>query len=78
MRRGSHIFQADKKHIHHRMLEFGFSQPTIVIICYFITFLFGLIGLGFIFISKQILVILLLVLFTLLSLFFAKIFTKGR
>jgi UDP-N-acetylmuramyl pentapeptide phosphotransferase/UDP-N-acetylglucosamine-1-phosphate transferase len=39
MRRGSHIFQADKKHIHHRMLEFGFSQPTIVIICYFITFL---------------------------------------
>jgi len=78
VRTGKHIFQADKLHIHHRMLDFGFSQSTIVLICYFITLLFGLIAVGFLFISKQILVILLVLLFALLSLFFAKIFNKRR
>lgn len=57
------IFQADKKHIHHTMLEFGFSQRTIAIIVYFVTLMFGLIAIGFSFSSKKVLFTLLLGLF---------------
>jgi UDP-GlcNAc:undecaprenyl-phosphate GlcNAc-1-phosphate transferase len=54
------IFQADKAHIHHMMLAFGLSQKTIAIIVYIVTFLFGLIAIGFSFSSKKVLFSLLL------------------
>lgn len=54
------IFSADKAHIHHIMLAFGFSQRTISIIVYIITLLFGLIAIGFSFSSKKILFSVLL------------------
>lgn len=54
------IFRADKAHIHHTMLAFGFSQRTISIIVYIVTLLFGLIAIGFSFSSKKILFSVLL------------------
>ncbi len=58
------LFRADKAHIHHTMLAFGLSQRTISIIVYFITFLFGLIAIGFSFTDKKILFSLLMLLLT--------------
>ncbi|HRX76352.1 MAG: MraY family glycosyltransferase [Candidatus Cloacimonetes bacterium] len=60
--RVGNIFKADKAHIHHTMLAFGLSQRTISIIVYFITFLFGLIAIGFSFTDKKILFSLLMLL----------------
>jgi UDP-N-acetylmuramyl pentapeptide phosphotransferase/UDP-N-acetylglucosamine-1-phosphate transferase len=36
--------KADKSHIHHRLLEMGYSQRQIVIFFYVLTVLFGLVG----------------------------------
>ncbi|MDD2230428.1 MAG: MraY family glycosyltransferase [Candidatus Cloacimonetes bacterium] len=58
--RFGNIFRADKAHIHHTMLAFGFSQKTISIIVYIVTLLFGLIAIGFSFSSKKILFSVLL------------------
>lgn len=62
------IFEADKKHIHHRLLNLGFNQSTIALICYFITFLFGLIAISFSIISKRIVLSVLLIIAILLIL----------
>ena len=59
------IFLADKEHLHHKLVDLGFSQKTINLICYFITFLFGLIAFGFSFTAKEILLGILLLLFLL-------------
>lgn len=58
--RMGNIFTADKAHIHHTMLAFGFSQKTISIIVYIVTLLFGLIAIGFSFSSKKVLFSVLL------------------
>ncbi len=58
--RVGNIFKADKAHIHHTMLAFGFSQKTISIIVYIVTLLFGLIAIGFSFSSKKVLFSVLL------------------
>jgi len=63
-----HIFQADKEHLHHKMIDIGFSQKNIALISYFITFLFGLIAFGFSFASKKLLLIILAVLIIILFL----------
>lgn len=60
--RVGNIFKADKAHIHHTMLAFGLSQRTISIIVYFITFLFGLIAIGFSFTDKKVLFSILMLL----------------
>ena len=54
-----HIFQADKNHLHHKLLEIGLSYKTVVLIGYFITLLFGLISLGFLLVDRKILLSLL-------------------
>jgi len=54
------LFTADKAHIHHTMLAFGFSQKAISIIVYIVTLLFGLIAIGFSFSSKKVVFSLLL------------------
>ena len=55
-----HIFQADKNHLHHKLLDIGLSYKTVVLIGYFITLLFGLISLGFLLVDRKILLSLLL------------------
>jgi len=60
------IFKADKAHIHHTMLAFGFSQKVIAVIVYFITILFGLIAIGFSYTDKKVLFSLLMILLALI------------
>lgn len=43
---GQPIFQADKEHLHHRLLELGFSHRGTVLIIYAISGIFGLSALG--------------------------------
>ncbi|HOH60705.1 MAG TPA: MraY family glycosyltransferase [Candidatus Cloacimonadota bacterium] len=57
--------KADKAHIHHTMLEYGLSQRTVSIIVYFVTFLFGLIAIGFSLTDKKILFSILMLLLAL-------------
>ncbi|MFQ5824754.1 MAG: glycosyltransferase family 4 protein [bacterium] len=45
LRLGKHPFFADKKHIHHRLLEMGFNQLYAVLTIYAVTFVCGIIGL---------------------------------
>jgi len=74
VKKRKHIFQADKEHFHHKMLELGYSQKAIALIGYFLTFVFGIFAFGLSFAHKEIifitffLVILFLVLFMLIIL----------
>ena len=43
--RGRAPWQADKEHLHHRLLEVGLSQPTVVLILYAFAIVFGMIAL---------------------------------
>jgi len=76
IKKKKNIFMADKEHIHHKMLKMGFSQKTIALISYFITFLFGLIAFGFSFATKEILLVILILLFIPLSIFFFYLMRK--
>jgi len=60
IRSNKHIFQADKNHFHHKLLDLGLGYKTVVLIGYFITLLFGLISLGFLLVDRKILLSLLL------------------
>jgi len=77
IKKRKHIFQADKEHLHHKMLDLGFSQKSIAFIGYFITFMFGLIAFGFSFASKEILTGILILLMALLLFFLIILFKKG-
>lgn len=66
IRAGRTVYHADKGHIHHIMLEYGFSQKRIALIVYFITILFGLIAIGFSFTDKKVLFSLLMALLALI------------
>lgn len=80
MHENRHIFHADKEHIHHKLLELGYSQRTIALVLYFVTFLFGLIAIGFSYSNKRlfllILLLLIFVLFILINLLYSKEFKK--
>ncbi|MCF7911668.1 MAG: undecaprenyl/decaprenyl-phosphate alpha-N-acetylglucosaminyl 1-phosphate transferase [Candidatus Cloacimonetes bacterium] len=80
MKDNQHIFKADKEHIHHKLLELGYSQKTIALALYFITFLFGLIAIGFSFSNKRlfllILIVMVFILFILINLLYSKEFKK--
>ncbi len=69
IRAGKTIYLADKGHIHHTMLEYGFSQKRIALIVYFITILFGLIAIGFSFTDKKVLFSLLMALLAFIVIF---------
>lgn len=74
------IFTRDNHHLHHKMLRMGFSTKAIDYTCYFITFLFGLIAIGFSFADKSllftILICLAIVVFIILYLIAKKGFFK--
>ena len=70
IKNNKHIFEADKKHLHHKVYDLGFSQKTIAWISYFITFLFGLISFGFSFASQRIFMGILFILFIIILIFF--------
>jgi len=54
------IFTRDHHHLHHKLLRLGLAPRTINFIFYFITFLFGLIAIGFSFADKNILFTILI------------------
>lgn len=54
------IFTRDYQHLHHKMLNLGLTPKSINYICYFITFLFGLIAIGFSFSDKNLLFTILI------------------
>jgi UDP-GlcNAc:undecaprenyl-phosphate GlcNAc-1-phosphate transferase len=61
LKKGS-IFIADKRHLHHRLLELGFSQRQIVVGLYLVTVYFGIIAFLFVLIPNQYALLLLLLL----------------
>lgn len=50
---GKPLFQADRGHLHHRLLDKGFTPKQIITIVYGIGLVLGLISISFIFIPKQ-------------------------
>lgn len=73
-----HIFHADKEHIHHKLLDLGFSQKIIALVLYFITFLFGLIAIGFSFANKKLLLLIMLLLVFMLFILIIILYSKGN
>ncbi len=76
MKKRENIFKADKEHIHHKLLDMGLSQKTIALISYFITFLFGLIAIGFSYANKSILLITVILLTIMISSILIILFKK--
>ncbi len=62
VKRKRSIFTADKEHLHHKMLELGFSHTFVAIAGYFLTALFGLVAIGFLLVDKRITFSLLIIL----------------
>jgi len=62
IRKKGSVFVADKKHLHHRFLEFGFSQRQIVAGFYLATMYFGIIAFLFVLIRNHYALILLVLL----------------
>ncbi len=42
--KGNSIFVADRGHLHHRLLDLGFSQRQVVMFIYYVTILFGVVA----------------------------------
>jgi UDP-GlcNAc:undecaprenyl-phosphate GlcNAc-1-phosphate transferase len=70
------IFKADKKHLHHQLLKLGLSKIVISVFCWFITLCFGIIALGYIFVSKTIMIYVLFSLSLIMILLFIFIYKK--
>ncbi|MCL2064728.1 MAG: undecaprenyl/decaprenyl-phosphate alpha-N-acetylglucosaminyl 1-phosphate transferase [Candidatus Cloacimonetes bacterium] len=71
-----YIFQADKKHLHHKLLDKGFSHKTVTLICWFTTLILGLIALGYIFVDKQIMLFILAFIGIIMLILFFYIYKK--
>ena len=61
VRGGVPIFKPDKGHLHHRLLNVGFTQCQAVLLMYVISALFGLSAIALTAVSSQIAVVILLV-----------------
>ena len=70
------IFSADKKHLHHMIIEKGFSQKTVTLMFWFITLVFGVIALGYMFVPSIIMFIMLFLISILLICLFFYIYKK--
>lgn len=70
------LFQADKNHLHHKMLELGLSYKTVVFTGYFLTVLFGIISMGFLLVDKRILFSLLIIIGIIIFIIFYNIIRK--
>ncbi|MDD5065523.1 MAG: MraY family glycosyltransferase [bacterium] len=62
--RGKHIFQADKEHIHHRLLNLGIPYRKVIILIYLFCFYLGLVSLLSLYIMKEVFFIILLIIGT--------------
>jgi len=65
------IFKADKKHLHHNLLTIGHSKIVVTMLCWLVTFIFGVIALGYIYLHKLIMIFILAIIGSaMLSIFF--------
>jgi len=62
--------------LHHKMLELGLSYKTVVFIGYFLTFLFGIISMGFLLVDKRILFSVLVILGLMILIIFYNIIKR--
>lgn len=72
------VFHPDKRHFHHKLLEIGLSQRKIVLLIYFITAVFGVVGVVGQSKGKLIALAILLVLMVGLVLGMARVVEKGK
>jgi UDP-GlcNAc:undecaprenyl-phosphate/decaprenyl-phosphate GlcNAc-1-phosphate transferase len=67
VQRRAPLLTGDKHHLHHRLMEFGLSQRGTACVIYFVTFLFGLIAIGYSFTTRKVLMTLLICLAVVLA-----------
>jgi UDP-GlcNAc:undecaprenyl-phosphate GlcNAc-1-phosphate transferase len=70
------IFMADKKHLHHKLLEFGISKVVVVLICWLMTLILGLLALGYMVANKTVMVFVLFIVFFIMTCLFFYIYKK--
>ena len=71
--RGLPIFRPDRKHIHHRLLDMGFSQRKVVLYCYAVTLIFLVMGFAAFWSRGHLIPVLLGLLMLVVVLFAAKL-----
>jgi len=70
------IFSADKKHVHHQLLNLGLSPQAVTILCWFITLIFGIVSLGYLFVSTYIMLLILIIILIICTGLFLYIYKK--
>ncbi len=63
LRKGIHLFQADKEHIHHRLLQLGLSHKQAVLVLHSVSMFWGLVGFGMMVIDYQYSFLLMFIIF---------------
>ena len=63
LRKGIHLFQADKEHIHHRLLQLGLSHKQAVLFLHGVSVFWGLVAFGMMIIDYRYSFFLLLIIF---------------
>ena len=59
---GSHLFMADQKHLHHRLLNIGLPPKKVILLLYGISIVFGVVSFILTIVSKQLVIIILMAL----------------
>lgn len=75
---GSSPFQADRKHLHFRFLDIGYSQKQTVVILYFIAALFGFVAIFLQSLGKLVSLVVLIVVMVLMAISTVVIYKKGH
>jgi len=70
------IFKADKKHIHHNLLTIGLSKKVVTLLCWLVTMIFGVIALGYIYLHKLIMILILAIISSAMIAIFFYIYKK--
>ncbi len=63
IRKRIHLFQADKEHIHHRLLNLGISHKNVVLLLYGVSYSWGVIALAIYILKSEVYLLLLLPVF---------------
>jgi UDP-GlcNAc:undecaprenyl-phosphate GlcNAc-1-phosphate transferase len=70
------VFAADKNHLHHQLIQKGYSKHLVVLICWLLTMFLGIIALGYLFISNFTMTTILIVISSLMITLFFYIYKK--
>jgi len=73
---GQPIFQADKMHLHHNLMNIGLSTTRVTLTLWLITIVFGILALGFLFLSRFTMMMSLIIFASLMLVFFFYIYKK--